>query len=150
MRLAALILACAMASDASAQTGQFCVVDPVWGRQCSYPDAPSCQAAAARVRGACVVNGQAPSSGGSDVWGAFNRGVETGEAMGEPRRRSEAPAVTSSATSNAARWADFCERMQATDFEMLEALAPRLTTEEYAAATRAHLNRANYCRSIAR
>lgn len=130
-----------MTSVASAQNAPFCVVD-AGGTSCFYYNRSACVRAAGE-NGACVVNsnnsGRQSQITTPDSWGAFNQGVESGRRARQARERSE---QTPSA------FATFCDRMLSHDIAMLEELAPRLTTEEYAAATTSYVNRATYCRSL--
>lgn len=147
---AALACVSLSAEDADAQSAPFCLVSAS-GSDCWYYSLSECQRIAASRDGGCVANQNASNQGQQatppSVWRSFNEGVEAGRQRRE--RENQRETVQTYRSEPDGRWMDFCERMQATDFQLLEAMQERMSTEEYAQATRAVVNRATYCRSIA-
>jgi hypothetical protein len=141
------IAALLFATSAAAQSAPFCAVDAA-GTRCFYYDMESCRRAVG-TRGACVVNQNGQSQQQNEAynpWDAFEQGQRVGRNMRDARNARE---LAQQAEERSARWSDFCERMQSTDFQLIDALRANMTADEYALASRAIINRATYCRSIA-
>lgn len=114
-------------NNASAQSAPFCVVDAN-GTDCSYYDTPACERVASRRRGACVVAPQARRSSSSDVWGAFDRGLEVGSSMVDestpqqtrmpPSHESESPHLANRGMANRV-WERVCLGMRNSQYDTL-------------------------------
>lgn len=135
-----------VAGSASAQEVQFCVAISGRAPQCHYRDAPSCEEAAARARGACVVrtDQSRPMRDPMDVFDAWDAGQAWGEREG--RRAQDARNERSSQED----WRRFCEELRDQDLAELDRLVKAGETDTWERLFPLYWARSDQCFAQAR